>query len=265
MDDEIRRDDAVGAPGEGGGDGASGFLATALKPTLDAVVAPRRCWRTLDDRPARAAWIVVWVAVLTTVIGFYNLPLTQQAWMAGAQIGIEAQGEEATQERLDEMKPGLDRMATLFTGLSWIFIVIQLLIFALIVWIGASLLGGEPSFRRSFAVVAAGSVIHPLLYSAYAALVLRMSPPEIRRPEDFSELQPSAGLDLAFAGVDLPTWAEVLLQQVGVFHVWWIVLVASGCVALLKLSRGGGAAVAIVIAALSAGAQLLGTLFRPGM
>lgn len=254
---------AAGAPGDGA-DSPSGFFATVLKPTLDAVVAPRNCWRALDDRPALAAWIVVWVAVLTTVIGFYNLPLTQQAWMVSARAGIEAQGEAVTEERLQEIEPDIARMATLFTGLGWIFVVVQLLIFALIVWIGASLLGGEPSFRRSFAVVAAASVIYPLLYSVYAALVLRMDPPEIRRPEDVAELQPSAGLDLLFAGVDLPAWADVLLRQAGVFHVWWIVLVASGCAALLKLSKGKGAAIAIVITALAAGAQLLARLVQPG-
>lgn len=257
-----------GAVGDGSGDGPSdgpGWLATAVKPTFDAIFDPKSCWRVLDDRPVRAVWIFVWVAVAVTALGAYNLPLTEQMLVANARAGFEApgqvaaEGEEAAAAR-ERVERTAETWGKLFVGLSPVFVLAQLLIFAGILWAGAAMTGSTASFGRSFGVVAAAAVVYPVLYTVYATVVLSNDPPEIRGPEDAVHLQPSAGLDLLFGAADLPAWADALLKQVSLFNVWWIVLVASGSAALLRISRAKGATLAIFIAVISAIPAVIGAL-----
>jgi hypothetical protein len=107
--------------------------------------------------------------------------------------------------------------------------------------------GRGATFSRAFGVAAAAAVIHPLIYSVYAGIILRMNPPEIRRVTDASTVAPTLGLDLILAGPDTPAWLEVLYQRIDLFSLWWGVLVVSGSVALLKLRKGQGITVAAII------------------
>lgn len=239
-------------------------LQAILGPTINVIVAPSRCWQMLDARPALSIWILILIGILVTGLAFANLPITLQASHLAVQQTMGARGGDLSAEELEDAFGTMDTFYRGFAGAAGIFVAILLAIFALLIWFGASVMGGSAKFSRSFALAAAAGVVHPGLAGVYTTLLLRLNPPEIRRMEDMWMLAPSAGIDLFFDRSDLPVWLVTLLARIDLFNIWWIVLIASGSVVMLRLSKGKGYAVAIFIWALSTafavGAAALGSM-----
>jgi hypothetical protein len=234
-------------PIDGDDDAPSGFAAI-VGPTINAVVAPAKCWQALDAKPKLAIWIFVWVALVSTALGIWNLPITQQATTATMQYSMRAQGREVSPEELDQIMSwtlwSIKLMAYIGTP---VFIFIFLLFFALLMWLGASVMGGSGRFSRSFGLAAAGAVIHPVIYSLYVSIILHMRPPEIRRPQDMVLMTPTVGPHLLFDAADTPVWLYTLLTKTDLFNLWWIILVAGGAQVLLRLKKGPAIALAVGI------------------
>jgi hypothetical protein len=238
---------AAPPPPTGEDQGPSGFSAI-VGPTINAIVAPSQCWQALDARPKLAIWIFVWVALVSTVLGIWNLPITQQATSATMQYQMRAQGRDVSPEDLEQIMSwtlwSIKLMAYIGTPL---LIFVMLLFFALLMWLGASVMGGSARFSRSFGLAAAAAVIHPVIYSLYVSIILHMSPPEIRRPQDMVLLTPTVGPHLLFDAADTPTWLYTLLTRADLFNLWWIVLVVSGAQVLLRLKKGAAITLAVGI------------------
>ena len=109
------------------------------------------------------------------------------------------------------------------------------------------MLGGSGKFSRSFGLATACAVIHPVMYSIYASIIIHMNPPEIRRPQDMIMMTPTVGLDLLFGNADMPIWLATLLTKIDLFNLWWVVLVAGGAQVLLRLKRGPAITMAVGI------------------
>ena len=234
-----------------------GFAAIA-GPFLNAIVAPAQCWEALDARPALSAWIVGWIAVLSTVLAVINLPITQQVMVAATRAQMQAQGSEMSAEQLEQMQQSMMTLGTVAAYASSIFLLILVALTALVIWVLAAIMGGRgASFGRSFGVAAAAGVVRPFLYSLYVTIILQMNPPEIRRPEDIAAMTPTLGLDLLLSGPDTPVWLNALFQRIDLFNVWWAVLIVGGSMALLKLSKTQGIVIALLI-------WLFGTLIAMG-
>jgi len=233
--------------------------AAIFGPFFNAILAPAQCWEALDAKPKLAMWIVVLIMVFSTVLAVINLPITQQIMVQTTRAQMRASGQEVSAEQLQQTA---DLMTTIGTGLAYassLFILLIIAITALVIWVLASIMGGKGStFGRAFGVAAAAGVIRPLLYSVYATIILNMNPPEIRRPEDASTMTPTLGLDLLLTGPDTPLWLNVIYQRVDLFNLWWLVLVVSGSMAVLKLRKGQAITVAAVM-------WLFGTLFAVSM
>jgi hypothetical protein len=225
----------------------SGFAAI-VGPTINVLFAPAKAWQALDAKPKLAIWIFVWVALVSTILGIWNLPITQQATTATMQYSMRAQGRDVSPEELEQIMSwtlwSIQLMAYIGTP---IFIFIMILFFALIMWLGASVMGGSARFSRSFGLAAAGAVIHPVIYSLYVSGILHMSPPEIRRPEDMALLTPTVGPHLLFDAGDTPTWLYTLLLRTDLFNLWWIIIVVSGAQVLLRLKKGAAITLAVGI------------------
>jgi hypothetical protein len=161
---------------------------------------------------------------------------------------MRASGQEVSAEQLQQMNDAMATFGSVIAYGSFIFIIIQIALIGLLVWVAASVMGGKGStFGRAFGVAAAAAVVHPTLYSIYAAVIWKMNPPEIRRIEDASTMAPTLGLDLVLAGPDTPAWLEVLYSRIDLFNLWWAFLIVSGSMAVLKLRQGAAITVAAVI------------------
>ena len=270
--DDAGGSDDVGGSGDAGGaddagashetppesEGPTG-AAAVFGPFFNAILAPAQCWEALDAKPKLAAWIVVWIAVFSTVLAVINLPISQQIMVQSAQASQRAAGQEMSAEQAQGMADMMTTMGTVFAYGSSLVILLLIAFTALIIWVIASIMGGTGStFGRAFGVAAGAAVIRPFLYSIYATVILNMNPPEIRRPEDASTITPTLGLDLLLAGPDTPVWLNVIYQRFDLFNFWWLALIVSGSMAILKLRQGQ----AITLAALM---WFVGTLFAVGM
>ena len=233
-------------------------FAAIVGPFLNAIVAPAQCWEALDARPALSAWIVGWIAVLSTVLAVINLPITQQVMVAATRAQIQAQGSEMSAEQLERMQQSMMTFGTVAAYASSIFLLVLVALTALVIWVLAAIMGGSgATFGRSFGVAAAAGVVRPFLYSLYVTIILQMNPPEIRRPEDIAAMTPTLGLDLLLSGPDTPVWLNAIFQRLDLFNLWWAVLIVGGSMALLKLSKTQGIVIALLI-------WLFGTLIAMG-
>ncbi len=233
--------------------------AAIFGPFFNAILAPAQCWEALDARPKLAAWIVVWIAVFSTVMAVINLPITQQIVVQSAVATQRAAGQEISAEQVQRMAGWMTTGVTVAAYASSLLILALIAFTALIIWVLASIMGGTgTTFGRAFGVAAGAAVIRPFLYGIYASVILNMNPPEIRRPEDAATMTPTLGLDLLLAGPDTPVWLNVIYQRIDLFNFWWLALIVSGSMAILKLRQGQ----AITLAGLM---WLVGTLFAVAM
>lgn len=191
---------------------------------------------------------MVWIMALSTVMAVVNLPITQQIMVQSTRAAMRAQGQDMSPEQLQQMNDSMMMFGSIIAYGSSLLILLGVAVIALMIWVLAALMGGKgATFGRAFGVAAAAGVIHPLIYSLYAGIILNMNPPQIRRPSDASTMMPTLGLDLVLAGPDTPAWLEVLFQRIDLFSLWWGALVVSGCMTLMKLRKGQGITVAAII------------------
>lgn len=237
----------------------AGFGAV-VAPTLDAVVAPGRCFDALDEAPVRAWWIWLWASIGMLALGVWNLPLTRRLFAARTRAHVESSGQEMSAEQLRRAQQMNESIGTITTFAAPLFLLIQLLIIAAIIWLLAALLGRSGGFSRAFAVAAGAAVVPPLLYSAYTSVLLHLGPPQVRRLPDVASMQPSAGLDLLFDRAELASWLVPILQRVDLFNAWRAVLVVIGGEKMLGLGRRQAIAVAVVLWVLTTTMASLGGL-----
>ncbi|MGD8328342.1 MAG: YIP1 family protein [Acidobacteriota bacterium] len=245
--EETYDDRGAASHGAPEGDAPTG-AAAMFGPFFNAILAPAQTWEALDVKPKLAVWIVLWIMVLSTVISVINLPITQQIMVQSARAGIRAQGTDVSAEQLQQQAQIMTTFGTVAAYASSIFILVGLALIALLIWVLAAIMGGKgASFGRAFGVAAGAGVIHPLVYSVYASVIMHMNPPEIRRVQDASTVAPTLGLDLLLAGPDTPAWLEVLFQRIDLFSLWWAFLVVGGSMVVLKLKKGQAITVAFLI------------------
>lgn len=246
-----------GAPGVKAPTGAAAWFG----PFFNAILAPAQTWEALDAKPSLSVWIIAWIMVLSTVMTVINLPITQQIFVQSSVAAMRAQGQELDAEQIRQMTDNMMWLGSILAYVSSLFLLLQIALVALAIWVLAAIMGGKgATFGRAFGVAAAAGVIHPLLYSVYAGIILNMNPPEIRRISDASTVVPTLGLDLILAGPDTPAWLEVLFQRIDLFSLWWAALVVGGCMALLKLRKGQGITVAAIIWLFFTAIAMLGAL-----
>ncbi|MFQ5743688.1 MAG: hypothetical protein ACE5HV_08890 [Acidobacteriota bacterium] len=236
-------------------------LGAIFGPTINALLAPSRCWQVLEARPVLSIWIVAWVSVVSTVLAFVNLPITKQATLAIARSSMQARGGDISAEQLQQTQRAMETGINFVAYLTPVFIVVLMSLMALLLWVGASLMGGSSRFPRSFGLAAGAAVVHPTLLSVYATIILHLNPPEIRRPADMALMAPTVGPHLFFTQADLPVWLMTLLTHMDLFNIWWVAMVAMGAVVMLRLSKAQGVTLGLLTWGLTTGlAMLMATL-----
>ena len=249
------------------GEEAPSGAAAIFGPFFNAILGPADCWRALDARPLLSIWIALWIGALQTVLGFINLPITRQAMIASTRSALQAQGD-VTEEQLRQSAETMAWVADIFAYAGVFFILLMIAVVALTIWLIATIMGGKVTFGRSFALASAAAVIKPLLYSVYVTIILQMNPPEIRRAQDIQDMTPTLGLDLLFELLgfsgDTPGWLNALFMRIDLFSLWWMVLIVSGAMVLLKLSKGKAIVLGAILWTFGTLFAMLGALFQAG-
>ena len=254
IDDEVSYSDGEEAPS-----GASAIFG----PFFNAILGPADCWRALDARPLLGIWIALWVGALQTVLAVINLPISRQAMIAATRSTMQAQGDVSA-EQLRQSAETMGWVAGIFAYAGVLFILLMIAVVALTIWLIATVMSGEATFGRSFALASAAAVIKPLLYSVYVTIILQINPPEIRRAQDIQEMTPTLGLDLLISGPDTPGWLNALFMRIDLFSLWWMVLIVSGSMVLLKLSKAKGITLGAILWTFGTLFAMLGALFQAG-
>jgi len=228
-------------------EGPSG-MGAVVGPFFNAIVAPKECWAALDAKPMLSIWIMVWIAVFSTGMAIYNMPIMQRIMVESARVGMLARGADVTPEQLQQTQDIMMMMGRVAAYGSSIMLLVMIAITALVIWVLGAIMGGAGvTFGRAFGVAAAAAVIRPFLYSIYATVILNMNPPTIRRPEDAATITPTLGLDLVLSGPDTPVWMHAFFARIDLFLLWYAVLIVTGCVGVMKLSKGQGITVATIL------------------
>ena len=235
-------------------EGPSG-MGAVVGPFFNVIVAPKECWAALDAKPMLSIWIMLWIAVLSTGMAIYNMPIMQRIMVESTTATMRARGSEISPEQLQQTQDMMTFVGQIFAYAESIMLLLMIAITALVIWVLGAIMGGAGvSFGRAFSVAAAAAVIRPFLYSIYVTVILNMNPPVIRRPEDASTIAPTLGLDLVLSGADTPVWLHVIFARVDLFLLWYAVLIVTGCVGVMQLSKGQGITIATI-------QWLFGTLF----
>lgn len=237
-----------------------GAGARIFGPTINAIFAPSKAFDVLDKRPLACLWILLWVTGLLVGLAFVNLDVSKQFARLGVIESMRNQGQELDPEQIGRMIETMDRFAGVGAVAQNLFLVILVAIIAVVLWAGATMLGGSAKFSRATAVASVAAVAHPLLATAYISFNWWLSPPEIRRLADIADAVPTLGLDMLIGTAEMSFTMRTFLMRFDLFNLWWIVLVVMGCERLLRLKRGAAVALAVTIWLVSAavGAVLAG-------
>jgi len=207
-----------------------------LSPTINAILAPGKAYEVLDKRPLASMWILLWILIGMIGLAVVNLDVTKQFSRVGIVESMARRGQEVDPEQISSMFETMDRFALVGAVAQNLLLIILVLVVAVVIWAGATMLGGSARFSRATAVATVGAVVHPLLATAYIGFNWWLDPPEIRRMADIANAVPTLGLDLLFGSPDMSFMTRTVLMRVDLFNR----LVdrargPSGCERLLRL------------------------------
>ncbi len=248
---EIRDEEEIDDIGSG---------ALVLGPTINAIFAPGHAYDVLDKRPLASLWILLWVTAAMIGLAFVNLDVSKQFARVGIIESMTNRGQDVDPEQIAQMVRTFERFAAVGAVAQTLFVLLVVLIVAVVIWAGATILGGSTKFSRATAVASVAAVVHPLLFTAYVGFNWWLSPPEVRRLADVADAVPTLSLDLILGSPEMSLTMRTFLMRVDLFNLWWIILVTIGCERLLRLKRGGavGLAMTIWLVMATAGALMAG-------
>lgn len=188
------------------------------------------------------------LAVLQIIIAVLMMPYTRVAMQAAMQARAAAAGGTAP--------PVSSGLAIAGVVTAPIVLVIGLLLSAAVLWILASVLAGEASFKHMLSVSAYVAITGTLMAIASLA-VLMLSSVRIQTPAD---LRPGFGLDLL--APNATGFLKTLLWMVNPFTLWGLVLTGLGVAGTHGTSKGTAYTIATIAflfnALLAASLSMLG-------
>ena len=197
-------------------------MESSFGRVVGALVAPGTTFRSIAERPT---WLVAFLVVCLAPLLPAILALPKIDWEGVARAQIEQMDMQVPQEQVERQVEMMERLGPVMTYFSPAFIAIGTLLFALVFWGTFTLVGGEPGFRRSLAVVS-----HAMLPMVVAAL---LSVPVIVGAESVTAEQLQSGGYLAsnpaaLVGSEAGPVLRTLLSKLDVFTIWTLVLLIIG-------------------------------------
>jgi len=176
------------------------------------------------------------IAILVLIVAYLTIPFSQAA-MASKMAEI-AQANPAAAENAK-------KFATVGIVFAPIVYAVLLVIFATILWVLVSILGGESKWGTLLSVVTYSSITGVLLQLVGVIVLMLKGVDQVTSPAD---LQPPLGLNLLVPGAAGFTGA--LLAGINPFAIWGLVLNAIGIQVTHKTSKGTAYTAATICAVL---------------
>ena len=222
--------------------------APAAAPGPKGLTLPERVWgiltsprETFADVAARPRWFGMMALVVLVTIGctggFLYTEVGQQAWLDQAVRSNEAFGAQVTDEAYAQMEK-LAAFAPVISGVSMLIMqpLMTLVMAGILFAVFSAALGGDSSFKQTFAVV-----VHTSAITVVQQLFVT--------PLNYVRESMSSATNLAvfLPMLDEGSFAAKLLGTVDLFIVWWVVLLAIGLGVLYRRKTGPIAAGLFVV------------------
>jgi hypothetical protein len=204
---------------------SKGLLARAF----GVLFSPRATYAAIAARPrVFGALVAVIVIVVGATSSFLSTEVGQNAYIDQALSSMEGFGRQVNDQQMN----GIERMApyaAYITGGAQLVIVplVALFISGLALALFNAILGGEASFKQTFAVV-----VHSYFIVALGAI---FSAPLFYLRESMAS---PTSLSIFFPMVDEATFFGQLMGSIDLFRIWWIVSLSIGLGVLYKRRTG---------------------------
>lgn len=213
--------------------------APAATPAPTGKSLPERVWgiltaprETFADVVARPRWfgmmaLIIVVAVVCTG-GFLYTEVGQQAWLDQAVRSNETFGAQVTDEAYAQM----EKMATYAPVISGVSLLIMqplmtLIMAGLLFTVFNAALGGDSSFKQTFAVV---------VHTGAITLVQQLFVTPLNYVRE--SMTSATNMAVFLPMLDETSFVAKLLGTIDLFIVWWVVLLAIGLGVLYRRKTG---------------------------
>jgi uncharacterized membrane protein len=191
--------------------------------------SPRATYAAIAARPqALGALLSVVVIVSGATAMFLSTEVGQNAYIDQALSSMEGFGRQVNDQQMN----GIERMAPyaayITGGAQLVFIpIVAVIISGLALAVFNAILGGEATFKQTFAVV---------LHSYFiVALGVLFSTPLFYLRESMAS---ATSMSIFFPMVDEATFLGRLMGSIDLFRIWWIVSLSIGLGVLYKRRTG---------------------------
>jgi hypothetical protein len=196
--------------------------SSAFGRLVGALVAPDKTFRSIAERPT---WLLAFLLVCLSPLLPGILALPKIDWEEVARVNIERSGADIPPEVMEQQVEMTAKIGPVSTYLSPLFMAIGILLFAVVLWGGFTLAGGQPGFQRSLAVTS-----HALMPAVIGGL---LAIPVVLATDHVSAEQLASGSLLqsslaAFAPEGANPAVSALLSKIDVFSIWTLVLLVIG-------------------------------------
>jgi Yip1 domain len=191
--------------------------------------SPRATYAAIAQRPrVFGALVAVIVIAVGATSAFLSTEVGQNAYIDQALSSMEGFGRQVNDQQMN----GLERMApyaAYITGGAQLVVIpiFALIISGLALALFNAILGGEASFKQTFAVV-----VHSYFIIALGAI---FSAPLYYLRESMAS---PTSLSIFFPMVDEATFFGQLMGSIDLFRIWWIVSLSIGLGVLYKRRTG---------------------------
>jgi hypothetical protein len=191
--------------------------------------SPRATYAAIAARPrVFGALVAVIVIVVGATSAFLSTEVGQNAYIDQALSSMEGFGRQVNDQQMN----GIERMAPyaayITGGAQLVFVpLVALIISGLAMALFNAILGGEASFKQTFAVV-----VHSYFIVALGAI---FSAPLFYLRESMAS---PTSLSIFFPMVDDATFFGQLMGSIDLFRIWWIVSLSIGLGVLYKRRTG---------------------------
>lgn len=236
--------------------------SSAFGRLIGALVSPVATFRSLAERPT---WLLAMLAVclLPVIAGVIAGPKID--WEDVVRTQIESSGQDLPSAQVDQAVAMWEKLGPVLTWVSPLLLAGALLFFSLVAWGAFTLIGGQPGFKRSLAVMS-----HAMMPFAVAGLlsipvVLSVDTIGAEQLESGGYLQSSLA---SLAPEDSGPVLLALLAKLDVFTLWTVVLMAIGFRFAAEVSPRTAALTAgalwLLYIGVNVGLAALGAMFAGG-
>ena len=201
------------------GEAAEGISGGFLQSIVDIFIDPIKVFRRID---AGLAWWkpFILISVISIILGYLMVPITRHVTMLN-ESGV---AEEQLETVVSFMEKGY--------WAAPVAVILGLLIVAAIAHLMIKIISPHSNFVKTLSLIAYCKLIYVVKDILYV-VILRMKP--LEDIESQADAQVSLSLSALFP--DAGKYFSAFLENLGVFQIWYYILVIIGIATIFKMDR----------------------------